>query len=125
MSKIIVASVVILVAGIVLVVWSTLGAAHYGDAFLNKPAVSIAELTATPEKYVDKDIRVEGKIVDQCMISGCWFHIENGEGKTVKIEFGKTVPKLPQKKGKIAVVEGRFMKSGNDYELIGNGVEFR
>jgi len=125
MNKIIVSSAVILVAGIILVVWSTLSATHFGEAFLNLPAVSIAELNASPEKYVDKDIRIEGKIIDQCMISGCWFHLDNGEGKTVKIEFGKTVPKLPQKKGRIAVVEGRFMKSGDDFELIGNGVEFR
>lgn len=49
--------------------------AHYGAEFTLGDALTAAELLSTPEKYVDQNILVEGKIADVCQKAGCWMVI--------------------------------------------------
>ena len=45
--------------------------AHYGAEFTLSDSLTAAQLLSTPEKYVDQNILVEGKIADVCQKAGC------------------------------------------------------
>lgn len=57
----------------------------YG-ADLNKDlaVVSIADLIAKPDEYIDKTVKVSGKITDVCQGMGCWMILSDGTN-SVKI----------------------------------------
>jgi hypothetical protein len=103
-------------------IWTYAQPDHFGKSFTGAPLLSIAQFT---EKHIDGNIQVEGKIVRQCPVSGCWFYLDDGKGHQVKIEFGKTLPKLPQKIGRTAVVQGQMAKTSQEPLLIGTSVEFK
>jgi cytochrome c-type biogenesis protein CcmE len=122
MKKIIILCAGILGIGAVYLVWMYAQPEHFGQSFSNVPIVSIAQLT---EKPVEGYFRVEGKIVRQCPMSGCWFYLDDGKGHQVRIDFGKILPQLPQRVGRTAVVEGQLAKTSQELMLIGSAVEFR
>jgi len=96
---------------------------HYGKAFsAGVPFVSIAEFT---EKRLEGDVRIEGKIVRQCPVSGCWFYLNDGKGHQFKVEAGQTLPVLPKRIGHRAIVEGRLIKTAEEPTLAGVAVEFK
>ena len=49
--------------------------AHYGAEFTLSDSLTAAELLGTPEKFVDQNILVEGKVADVCQKAGCWMVI--------------------------------------------------
>ena len=95
---------------------------HYGKAFAGVPVVSIAQLL---DKRVEGDVQVEGKIVRQCPVSGCWFYLNDGKGHQFRVEAGQTLPRLPKRIGHTAIVEGRLVKSAEEPTLAGVAVEFK
>jgi hypothetical protein len=121
-KKILTLCAVVLVLAAAYFVWRIVQPEHYGKAFAGAPAATIAQLS---HKQVTGDVRVEGKIVRQCPVAGCWFYVDDGKGNQVRIELGKIVPKLPQKVGRTAVVEGRLILSDEEPTLAGAGVEFK
>ena len=86
--------------------------------------MTLAQLARQEPAAFTQDVRVEGKIVRQCPATGCWFYLDDGRGDQVRVELGNVVPRLPQRVGEKAVVEGRLTKVGNEPVLAGNGVEF-
>ncbi len=48
-----------------------------GEVTLEK-SVSLAEIYASPDKYNDKEIRVEGTIKEVCQHKGCWLKLTDG-----------------------------------------------
>jgi hypothetical protein len=122
MKKILMLCAAVLVLGAAYLAWRIAQPEHYGKAFAGAPAATIAQLS---HKQVTGDVRVEGKIVRQCPATGCWFYVDDGKGNQVKIELGNTVPKLPQKVGRTAIVEGRLILSDEEPTLAGAGVEFK
>ena len=115
----------ILLAGLVAFIWFRSGTDHHGNPFKGFPSVAVRDLADKPNDYLKKDARIEGAIDRQCPASGCWFFVKDTNGKEVKVEMGDTTPKLPQRLGKTAVVEGQLIKFGDGYEFIGTAVEFR
>lgn len=99
--------------------------AHFGEPFTQAPAVSIGQLLDTPDAFHRKPVRVSGTIERQCPVAGCWFFINDGQGRSIKIELGDYLPKLPQNIGNTAEAEGEWIKKGNAYEFIGTRVTFR
>ena len=95
---------------------------HYGRSFASAPVVPIAQFI---ERHIEGDVRVEGKIVRQCPVSGCWFYLSDGKGHQFKVEAGETLPRLPQKIGHTAIVEGRLIKGEEEPTLACVAVEFR
>ena len=124
MTRIFILCGLIIAAGFAAIIWARSGPEVYGQPFKGFQATNITEVVSKPELFLDKDIRLEGSITRQCPASGCWFYITDDKG-TMRAEFANTAPKLPQRKGRIAVVEGRLMKSGEGFTLIGSSVEFR
>ncbi|MBM4163111.1 MAG: DUF4920 domain-containing protein [Lentisphaerae bacterium] len=97
---------------------------HFGEPFTSAPVVTIAQLLETPEAFQRKPVRVQGTIERQCPMAGCWFFIHDGQGRSIKVELGDYLPKLPQNIGNIAEAEGELIKKGAAYEFIGTRVTF-
>jgi len=122
MRKILVLCASILVIGAVYLIWKHAQPEHFGKAFSGTPIMPIAQIAGEP---AGGEVRVEGKIVRQCPMSGCWFYLDDGKGHQVRVEFGQTLPQLPQRVGRTAVVEGQVAKTNHEPLLIGSAVEFK
>jgi len=122
MKKILILCASVLVIGASYSIYLYSRPEHYGKAFGGAQSVSIAQLI---ERRMEGDVRVEGKIVRQCPVSGCWFYLSDGKGHQFKAECGSTLPVLPRKLGHTAIVEGRLIKSDEEPTLAGVAVEFK
>lgn len=122
MKKILTLCAAVLVLGVAYMAWRVAQPEHFGKAFAGAPTATIARLS---HKQVTGDVRVEGKIVRQCPATGCWFYVDDGQGNQVRVELGDIVPRLPQRVGRTAVVEGRLILSDTEPTLAGTGVEFK
>jgi hypothetical protein len=122
MTKILILCGSILAVGIGYMVFLHLQPEHYGQAFAGAPVVSIAQFI---EERMEGNVQIEGNIVRQCPVSGCWFYLNDGKGHQFKVEFGKVLPKLPKKIGHSATVEGRLIKTEKEPTLAGVAVEFK
>jgi uncharacterized protein YdeI (BOF family) len=98
--------------------------AHFGEPFTQAPEVAIAQLLDTPDAFRRQAVRVKGTIERQCPMAGCWFFINDGQGRSLKVELGDYLPKLPQNIGNTAEVEGELIKKGEAPEFIGTRVTF-
>ncbi len=114
----------LLVAGAALFFFMRPHTDHHGNDFRGYPAVDLAPLVDRPTEYLKKDVTLHGTLARQCPATGCWFYLRDAAGKEVKVEMGDTTPKLPQRVGKTATVEGRLIKFGETYEFVGTAVEF-
>jgi hypothetical protein len=97
---------------------------HFGEPFTQAPTVTIGELLETPDAFARKTVRVKGMIERQCPAAGCWLIINDGQGRTLKIELGDYHPKLPMNIGHLAEAEGELIKMGDEHEFIGTRVTF-
>jgi hypothetical protein len=97
---------------------------HFGEPFTQAPLVTIAQLLDKPDDFQRKSVRVKGTIERQCPMAGCWFVINDGTGRSLKVELGDYLPKLPQNIGNLAEAEGELIKKGDKHEFIGTRVTF-
>lgn len=97
---------------------------HFGEPFTQVPVVTISQLLDAPEAYQRMAVRVKGLIERQCPAAGCWVVINDGKGRTLKVEMGDYLPKLPQNIGNVAETEGELVKQGNAYIFVGTRVTF-
>ncbi|MEI7902746.1 MAG: hypothetical protein WCK89_21060 [bacterium] len=97
---------------------------HFGEPFTQAPLVTIGQLLETPDAFSHKAVRVKGMIERQCPMAGCWFFIHDGQGRSIKVELGDYLPKLPQNIGNDAETEGEWIKKGTAHEFIGTRVTF-
>jgi hypothetical protein len=93
------------------------GAVFAAEVKLGKPleleeSLSIAELTAKPETYLDKTVQVKGKVTEVCQMMGCWMALSDpatNKSIRIKVEDGEIVfPK--DAPGKTAIAEGKLVK---------------
>jgi Domain of unknown function (DUF4920) len=77
-----------------------------------KQTTTIKELLTNPDKYLGKDVRVEGEITAVCQNMACWINIKDGstpETITVKVNDGEIVfPK--DGTGRKVVAQGKLEK---------------
>lgn len=97
---------------------------HFGEPFTQAPVVTIGQLLDKPDDFQRKSVRVKGTIERQCPMAGCWFVINDGAGRSIKVELGDYLPKLPQNIGNTAEAEGELIKQGDKPEFIGTRVTF-
>ncbi|MEW6126420.1 MAG: DUF4920 domain-containing protein [Acidobacteriota bacterium] len=91
---------------------------HFGAAF-NKDAkvVKLAEVTANPDKYNGKTVKLKGKIADVCQREGCWLVLTDGE-RTVRVNMKDHAFVVPKDSGnKEATVEGIIEKKEISEEM--------
>ena len=85
----------------------------FGKDLTGKNPVTLAQLTAKPDSYVNKEFQVKGKITEVCQAMGCWIMLTDGhahlrfQGDERLISFPKNAA------GRNATVEGTLKK----YEL--------
>lgn len=124
MKRILIGSLLVLSVVLGAAIWYFRPASQFGAPFNGAPLVTPGAVFAESERYLAADIRVKGRIVRQCPTAGCWFFLDAGPGKQLRIELGHLGLTFPQRIGRIAEVEGRLLKSGQDLEFVGNGVRF-
>lgn len=60
-----------------------------GEAVKEQKPLSVKEILKQPEKYNDKEITIEGKIVKVCKVRGCWADFSSGDSQLrVKVKDG-------------------------------------
>lgn len=128
MKAILVLCAAILVAAIAIVAWKMSGREdHFGKPFAGMPAASITEIVATPDEFIGRQVRIQGRLQRQCPATGCWFNLvdpADPKAQELKVEMGDTTPRLPARLGKVATVEGQLIKHGTGYEFVGVAVTF-
>jgi hypothetical protein len=85
---------------------------RYGAGVSGTELVKVSELTAHPDRYVGKTVRVQGLVAEVCPRRGCWMEIAADEGpRTVRVKVDDGVIVFPlTAKGKVATAEGVFTR---------------
>jgi hypothetical protein len=80
----------------------------YGDPLsAGAEKVALADLVKTPNKWADKTVHVEGKVVAVCQNKGCWLEIGDETG-TAHVKLGGHKFFVPRTaSGRQAAVEAR------------------
>jgi hypothetical protein len=80
----------------------------YGKEITIKEITPLSNLLAHPEKYINKTILIEGKIIDVCSEKGCWIDIAGeSENQKIKVKVEDGVIVFPQdSKGKTVLIQG-------------------
>ena len=113
-----------------------------GDQKLGKSveiatATPVKALLSDPEKYLGKEVRVEGEITKVCQMQGCWILLKDASSDDpimVKVNDGEIVfPK--DGVGKKVVVQGKLEKAEDEaqeeagskspYRIKGSGAEVK
>jgi len=94
----------------------------YGVSIAEKETTSVKDILSNSDEYLDKTIRLEGKIVRECP-SGCWFFLEDNTG-TIYVDINPSGLSIPPKVGKKVVVEGVPENKNGRISIVGKGVEF-
>jgi RecJ-like exonuclease len=81
-----------------------------------KTAIPVKTLLADPEKFLGKDVMVEGEITKVCQMAGCWVMVKDAsseEAIMVKVPDGVIVfPK--DGAGKKVAVQGKLEKAADE-----------
>lgn len=95
---------------------------HFGSAFSNAPAKSLAEVMKQPETFKTTPVLVEADVKQICEKKGCWMSIENGNTKlrVVFKDYSFFVPKrLIGQKVKIeGVVEAKELSVKEQQHML-------
>ena len=84
----------------------------YGEPLSDAKPIRIAELTANPEAFVDKDVKVVGLAEDICPKKGCWVDIvEKQSVEKIRLKVEDDVIVFPaEAKGSEIVAEGTLRR---------------
>jgi RecJ-like exonuclease len=108
-----------------------------GKGVTIKTATPVKALLAEPEKFLGKEVRVEGEITKVCQMQGCWILLKDGSSNDpimVKVKDGEIVfPK--DGAGKKVAVQGKLEKVEDEaqqeagvtspYRIFGSGAELK
>jgi hypothetical protein len=87
-------------------------ARSYGAELSDAEIVPISTLLATPDEFVGKPVKLEGRITGVCTHRGCWIDLagdEDFQSMRIKVEDGVIV--FPAEAvGHVATAEGVFTK---------------
>jgi hypothetical protein len=124
MRTIFIACGIILVAGLTWLLISLRVPNHFGAAFTNAPKAQVADLLDRPKDFLGKQVTLEGKVNDQCPLTGCFFYFPVGN-KKLRIELGDLAQTIPKRPGAPVTVEGQLAPIGDSYQFLGTAAEFK
>ncbi len=90
----------------------------YGKGVAGADTVKVSDLLASPDAWVGKTIRVQGRAVGVCEHRGCWVNLASDvEGQTVrvKVKDGEIVFP-PEMLGDMVIAEGVWTANQLDLE---------
>ncbi len=104
-----------------------------GQGVSLKTATSVKEILANPDKFLGKDVMIDGEMTSVCQMAGCWVMVKDASSEQpimVKVQDGVIVfPK--DGAGKKIVVQGKVEKvsdeaqqeagSSSPYRIAGTG----
>lgn len=87
-------------------------AEKYGREINLTEKTKISEILAAPDSFLNKEVLVEGEILDVCAMAGCWMELKSDvDNQKIKIKVRDGDIVFPvEAKGKNAVVEGTVYK---------------
>jgi hypothetical protein len=86
------------------------GELKLGKPLALKETISIAEVNAQAEKYVDKVVQVRGTVTEVCQMMGCWMALADS-GQTIRIKVNDGDIVFPKEAvGKSARAEGKLVR---------------
>ena len=89
-----------------------------GTGVTLETATPIAAISATPDSFVGKTVRIDGVATAVCAAMGCWMAVapaDNPEGPTVRLKVEDGVIVFPMSaKGKRVSAQGVFEAVGTD-----------
>ncbi|MBA4312335.1 MAG: hypothetical protein C0417_06870 [Chlorobiaceae bacterium] len=84
---------------------------HLGDKFTIMEVTPIRDLNSYPQKYYNKNVKIEGIIASVCNEEGCFIEVvpKDGDGEGILVNFDGLKEKFPiDCIGRIVIVEGMF-----------------
>ena len=86
--------------------------AVFGEPLSDAAPVRIAELTADPEAYVGRNVKVVGLVDDICPMKGCWVDILDRQSReTIRLKVQDDVIVFPaEARGREIVAEGMLRR---------------
>jgi len=109
MKKLLIIPIVLFISGCL---FAQTDDGKYGSEITLEEKTNISDILNSPEDYLDKDVLVEGEVLDVCQKMGCWMELESdikGEKIKVKVKDGEIVFPV-EAKGQVALVEGTVYK---------------
>ena len=97
-------------AGILALPLTASAVTEYGQPVTVKEVTKVSEIYDNPEKYIGKDVKVEGMIIAVCARRGCWMEIASDrahEKIRIKVDDGVIVFPISAR-GKRALVQGKL-----------------
>ncbi len=95
----------------------------YGASLTIKEATPIADILKSLNKFVGKDVLVQGKIIQECPAGG-WFMLKDGPA-VIFVNLHPSELAIPQAVGATVAAQGVVKKNGPKAEIIGKGVEIK
>ncbi|MCP4808390.1 MAG: DUF4920 domain-containing protein [Proteobacteria bacterium] len=91
---------------------------HYGTAFSTEEILAAKDLLADPAPYMDKTVRVEGRVAEVCQKAGCWMVLtdETASMRVLMKDHGFAIAK--DSAGRITQVEGIVKGTEVDPEFV-------
>jgi len=96
---------------------------RYGQEIANRTATKIQEILKKPGNFDNKTVTVQGQIIRECP-TGCWFEVKQDSG-IIYVDLNPSGFAIPQKVGKMAIVEGKVLVRNNQPMIAGTGVEIK
>jgi len=84
----------------------------YGAGITVKETTKISTIFESPDEYVGKRVRIEGRVVDVCAKRGCWMEVASDKDfqtVIIKVQDGEIVFPMSAK-GKSTIAEGIVYK---------------
>lgn len=88
------------------------------------PVVKVKDIILRPADFVGRSVTLEGRIISQCQVNGCWFFLSDGTGY-IFINLKPNNFALPPRMGKKARVTGIVSADQQGYQIIARGVEIK
>ena len=95
----------------------------FGKELTEREINKVGDILSNPDKYADKTVKVEGKIVTECS-TGCWIDLK-GEKGIIYVDMKPSSFAIPQKVGHKATVEGKVKTRDGKTMIIGEGVQIK
>lgn len=91
---------------------------HFGGPFTVEETVAFASLAEDPSAYVDRTVKVEGRVADVCQKAGCWMVLAEGD-KTMRVTMkDHSFSVAKDGAGSSCVVQGTLVSKAVDPETV-------
>ncbi len=101
---------------VILFVFACGSSENYGIISKEAPEVKVKDVFLD-NTLLNKEVKINGKIITQCATSGCWFFLKDDTGQ-ILVDLKTLNLGLPQRTGKNAIVSGVVIKEPSGQIII-------